>query len=49
MKILAIGKNYVNKVGEKKDVKTGKQVIFSKPTSSLVKENQDVVFPALYR
>ncbi|GJM61807.1 MULTISPECIES: fumarylacetoacetate hydrolase family protein [Persicobacter] len=46
MKILAIGKNYVNKAEEKQAVKTGKQVIFSKPSSSLVKENQDVVFPA---
>ncbi|GAA4304139.1 fumarylacetoacetate hydrolase family protein [Aestuariibaculum suncheonense] len=46
MKILAIGKNYVNRVEEIADVKTGNQIIFSKPESSLVKNNADVVYPS---
>lgn len=46
MKILGIGKNYVNDKKEIAAIKDGKQVIFSKPTSSLVTDNKDVVFPA---
>jgi len=46
MKILGIGKNYVNAKEEIAAIKNGKQVIFSKPTSSLVTDNEDVVFPA---
>ncbi|MCH4552780.1 fumarylacetoacetate hydrolase family protein [Aestuariibaculum lutulentum] len=46
MKILAIGKNYVNSVEEIAAVKTGNQIIFSKPESSLVKDNADVVYPS---
>ncbi|WP_066218331.1 fumarylacetoacetate hydrolase family protein [Formosa haliotis] len=47
MKILAIGKNYVLNAEELKTVtKNGKQLIFSKPDSSLVKDNKDVEFPA---
>lgn len=45
MKILAIGKNYVNDVAEINDNKTGNQIIFSKPESSLVKDNKDVIYP----
>ena len=45
MKILGIGKNYVNELSEIEAVKTGLQVLFSKPTSSLVTNNKDVAFP----
>ncbi|MEL0456667.1 fumarylacetoacetate hydrolase family protein [Flavobacteriaceae bacterium SZ-1-7] len=46
MKILAIGKNYVSKINEIDANKTGNQIIFSKPESSLVKNNKDVVYPS---
>ncbi|UKM64369.1 fumarylacetoacetate hydrolase family protein [Flavobacteriaceae bacterium GSB9] len=46
MKILAIGKNYVANKDEISANKTGNQIIFSKPETSLVKNNQDVVYPS---
>lgn len=46
MKILAIGKNYVNDKSEISSNKNGKQIIFSKPESSLVTENKDVEYPS---
>lgn len=46
MKILAIGKNYVTSKDQVSDLKTGKQLIFSKPTSSLVFDNNNVEFPS---
>lgn len=46
MKILAIGKNYVSNINEIDANKTGNQIIFSKPESSLVKNNNDVVYPS---
>ncbi|WP_159023259.1 fumarylacetoacetate hydrolase family protein [Formosa sp. L2A11] len=47
MKILAIGKNYVLKAEDlKTTAKSGKQLIFSKPESSLSKDNKDVEYPA---
>ena len=45
MKILAIGKNYVNDVTEISSNKSGQQIIFSKPESSLVTNNKDVEYP----
>ena len=45
MKILAIGKNYVNNVTEISSNKSGQQIIFSKPESSLVTNNKDVEYP----
>lgn len=45
MKILAIGKNYVNDLQEINSIKTGTQMIFSKPESSLVYNNKNVIFP----
>ncbi|MDV7188067.1 fumarylacetoacetate hydrolase family protein [Lutibacter sp. TH_r2] len=45
MKILAIGKNYVNDKSDIEASKNGQQIIFSKPESSLVKNNKDVEFP----
>lgn len=45
MKILAIGKNYVNEGEDKSAGKTGNQIIFSKPESSLVKNNNAVKYP----
>ena len=47
MKILGIGKNYVNSKDEISTYKNGKQIIFSKPESSLVLNNNDVVFPSI--
>lgn len=46
MKILGIGKNYVNSKDEISTYKTGNQIIFSKPTTSLVTNNNDVIFPS---
>jgi len=46
MKILAIGKNYVNNVEEITSIKKGQQIIFSKPESSLVTDNKDVEYPS---
>jgi len=46
MKILAIGKNYVSNQDEISGNKTGNQIIFSKPESSLVRNNKDVVYPS---
>ena len=45
MKILAIGKNYVNDKAELNQISKGFQMIFSKPESSLVTQNKDVVYP----
>jgi 2-keto-4-pentenoate hydratase/2-oxohepta-3-ene-1,7-dioic acid hydratase in catechol pathway len=45
MKILAIGKNYVDDVTEISSNKNGQQIIFSKPESSLVTDNKDVEYP----
>ncbi|MFI1770403.1 fumarylacetoacetate hydrolase family protein [Thalassobellus citreus] len=46
MKILAIGKNYVTNKEDISANKSGKQIIFSKPESSLVKNNNDVIYPS---
>jgi fumarylpyruvate hydrolase len=46
MKILAIGKNYVNSLEEIDVNKSGNQIIFSKPESSLVTGNKDVAYPS---
>ncbi|AWV97981.1 fumarylacetoacetate hydrolase family protein [Arcticibacterium luteifluviistationis] len=46
MKILAIGKNYVNEGEDKNAGKTGNQIIFSKPESSLATGNVDVEYPS---
>ena len=46
MKILGIGKNYVNDIEEVAALKTGTQIIFSKPESSLVLNNNDVEYPS---
>jgi len=45
MKILGIGKNYVNHKDEIATYKNGKQIIFSKPETSLVTNNKDVLYP----
>lgn len=45
MKILAIGKNYAQKETEKNELKDGQQIIFSKPETSLVRNNKDVTYP----
>ncbi|MDG1803489.1 fumarylacetoacetate hydrolase family protein [Flavicella sp.] len=46
MKILGIGKNYVNNLEEIAAIKNGTQIIFSKPESSLVLDNNDVEYPS---
>ena len=46
MKIIGIGKNYVNSKDEISKYKTGNQIIFTKPTTSLVVENKPVEFPS---
>ena len=45
MKIIGIGKNYVNDKSEIAALKTGAQTIFTKPESTLVTNNQNVSFP----
>ena len=47
MKIIGIGKNYVNDISEISAIKTGAQTIFTKPDSSLVTDNKDVEFPKI--
>jgi len=47
MKIIGIGKNYVNDKSEISDFKNGQQLIFLKANSTLVEGNQDVVFPSV--
>lgn len=45
MKILGIGKNYDSKLEDINTSKNGTQVIFSKPESSLVLNNKNIIFP----
>ncbi|WP_178988949.1 fumarylacetoacetate hydrolase family protein [Winogradskyella schleiferi] len=47
MKIIGIGKNYVNDKSEINAIKTGAQTIFTKPESSLVTGNKDIDFPKI--
>ncbi|MFS4481411.1 fumarylacetoacetate hydrolase family protein [Hyunsoonleella sp. 2307UL5-6] len=47
MKIIGIGKNYVNDPSEINALKTGEQLIFIKAESTLVTDNKDVVFPKI--
>ncbi|MGJ8549291.1 fumarylacetoacetate hydrolase family protein [Winogradskyella wichelsiae] len=47
MKIIGIGKNYVNDLSEISAIKTGAQTIFTKPDSSLVVGNKDIEFPKI--
>jgi 2-keto-4-pentenoate hydratase/2-oxohepta-3-ene-1,7-dioic acid hydratase in catechol pathway len=47
MKIIGIGKNYVNDKSEITALKTGDQLIFLKAESTLVNDNNDVVFPKI--
>ena len=46
MKIIGIGKNYVADKAELNEITKGFQMIFSKPESSLVRDNKDVVYPS---
>ncbi len=46
MKILAIGKNYVENKEDINTNKSGNQIIFSKPESSLVVGNADIPYPS---
>ena len=45
MKIIGIGKNYVNNTSEINALKTGAQTIFTKPESTLVTDNNNIPFP----
>jgi fumarylpyruvate hydrolase len=47
MKIIGIGKNYVSDKAEINSLKTGNQLIFLKAESTLVTNNQDIVYPAI--
>jgi len=47
MKIIGIGKNYVDNKSEINDLKTGHQLIFLKAESTLVTDNKDVVYPSI--
>lgn len=47
MKIIGIGKNYVSDKKDIKSLKTGNQIIFTKPDTSLVTGNKDVLFPSI--
>lgn len=47
MKIIGIGKNYVNDKSEISDFKNGQQLIFLKANSTLVEGNKDVLFPSV--
>ncbi|WP_445957365.1 fumarylacetoacetate hydrolase family protein [Yeosuana sp.] len=47
MKIIGIGKNYVNDKSEISALKTGEQTIFLKAESTLVTDNADVVYPSI--
>ena len=47
MKIIGIGKNYVNEKSEISELKTGEQSIFLKAESTLVTNNKNVVYPTI--
>ncbi|GGZ86494.1 fumarylacetoacetate hydrolase family protein [Algibacter mikhailovii] len=47
MKIIGIGKNYVNDKSEIAALKTGHQLIFLKAESTLVTDNKDIQFPSI--
>ena len=47
MKIIGIGKNYVTDKSEISALKNGTQLIFTKPETTLVYNNDDVVFPSI--
>tara|TARA_R110002096_G_scaffold12004_13_gene43687 strand:- start:5050 stop:5664 length:615 start_codon:yes stop_codon:yes gene_type:complete len=47
MKIIGIGKNYVNDKSEINALKTGDQLIFLKAESTLVTNNKNIPFPAI--
>lgn len=47
MKIIGIGKNYVNDKSEVAALKNGAQLIFIKAESTLVTDNKDIVFPKI--
>lgn len=47
MKIIGIGKNYVNNKSEIAALKTGHQLIFLKAESTLVTDNKNIVFPKI--
>ncbi|KJD35016.1 fumarylacetoacetate hydrolase [Tamlana sedimentorum] len=47
MKLIGIGKNYVNDKSEIEAIKTGFQTIFIKANSTIVTNNNDITFPAI--
>lgn len=47
MKVIGIGKNYINDISEIEALKTGHQLIFTKPDSSIVTGNKDVPYPSI--
>lgn len=47
MKVIGIGKNYVSDKAEISGLKNDVQLIFTKPETTLVTDNKDVVFPSI--
>ncbi|MDP5158841.1 MAG: fumarylacetoacetate hydrolase family protein [Flaviramulus sp.] len=47
MKIIGIGKNYVNDTSEVNSIKNGDQTIFLKAESTLVSNNKNITFPEI--
>lgn len=47
MKIIGIGKNYVSDKSEISAIKNGDQLIFLKAESTLVRNNENIVFPSI--
>ncbi len=47
MKVIGIGKNYVSNKAEISGLKNDVQLIFTKPETTLVTDNKDVVFPSI--
>lgn len=47
MKVIGIGKNYVSDKAEIEGLKNDVQLIFTKPETTLVTGNKDVVFPSI--
>lgn len=47
MKVIGIGKNYVNEKSEADSLKNGQQLIFLKADSTIVTGNEDVIYPEI--
>jgi 2-keto-4-pentenoate hydratase/2-oxohepta-3-ene-1,7-dioic acid hydratase in catechol pathway len=43
--IYCVGQNYVKHIEELKSINTGKPLIFSKPTTAIIEEGENIVYP----